>query len=332
MQLTQCNSLDFSPWQIDYKGAMKEADIEEAARVFSIRTVIPFLEDNQEEIFRNELPKVMIFGADRKDGGEDEFHELAAQFKGKFVFTNVGEGSDPQLWQFIGASDDANVPEVFVFLPEKNGKYRMEEPFNAKAGKAFLDSYLKGEAKPFLKSADIKEGWDKETVKEVVALQFADMIKQVDRPHYVLMVYAPWCGHCKEFGPKYDKAAAYFENKFGNEVVFVKMDGTENELENMAVSGFPTVFVFPKHMHKMNGPTDVSTHTSDLKIFAREVRNTCGLTLVKREGEAEYEEAARRFKAAVKLLNGSLADVASILNEAAEKVERMAPSQAAASA
>lgn len=319
-------------WQVDYQGAMKVADIEEAVQFSSIRTVIPFIEENSEEIFRNDLPKVMMFGADRGEGAEDEFHKLAVEFKGKFIFATVGGGSDPQLWKFIGASDDGDEPEVFVFVPEKGGKYKMGDSFNAKAGKAFLDSFLKGEAMPFVKSQEIKEDWDKESVKEVVGKQFGDMIKEGSRPHYVLMVYAPWCGHCKEFIPKYDKAAAYFESKFGDEVTFVRMDGTENELQNFVISGFPTVFVFPKHMDKMDGPKDVSSHTSNLQVFASEVRKTCGLTLAKREGEREYEESARRFKAAVKAVKGSLADVASILNEAAERVEQMARPASAASA
>jgi len=53
----------------------------------------------------------------------------------------------------------------------------------------------------------------------------------------------------------------------------------------------------------------------------------CNLTAVKREGESEYEEAAKRFKAAVKKIKGSLHLSAQALNEAADQVEAAAANE-----
>mmetsp|Transcript_11560 Transcript_11560/g.28835 ORF Transcript_11560/g.28835 Transcript_11560/m.28835 type:complete len:183 (-) Transcript_11560:871-1419(-) len=171
----------------------------------------------------------------------------------------------------------------------------------------------------------IKDGWDKGLVKELVGKQVLELVGKKDK-HYVVMVYAPWCGHCKTFMPKYDKAAAYFETKYGDEVVFTKMDGTVNEIQGYNVQGFPTVLVYPKGVGE-EGPTDVSQSTENLKDFAKEVRVTCNLSAVKREGEAEYEEAAKRFKAAVKKIKGSLHLSADALNAAAAKVEAAAANE-----
>ncbi len=44
------------------------------------------------------------------------------------------------------------------------------------------------------------------------------------------------CGHCKAFTPKFEKAASYFESKYGDDIVFVKMDGTANEVQNLLVT------------------------------------------------------------------------------------------------
>jgi hypothetical protein len=43
------------------------------------------------------------------------------------------------------------------------------------------------------------------------------------------------CGHCKAFTPKFEKAAAYFESKHSEEIFFVKMDGTANEVQSLLV-------------------------------------------------------------------------------------------------
>ncbi|CDJ64802.1 thioredoxin, putative [Eimeria necatrix] len=66
----------------------------------------------------------------------------------------------------------------------------------------------------------------------------------------LLLVYAPWCGHCKKLEPIYEefgKLAA--ESKTASEsLVVAKMDGAANRLpdEKYKVTGFPTVWFFKK--------------------------------------------------------------------------------------
>lgn len=265
----------------------------------------------------------MLFGPDRTKGAEAEFLKLATEFTGKFIFTTVGGGTDPELWRFIGSDEQSDKSELFLFKPEEGQKYKLQGLFTFAKAKKFLNDYLDGTLKPYLKSADVKEGWDKETIKDVVATQVSEMVADTKRGHIVLMVYAPFCGHCTKFKPQYEKAAAYFESKYGEEVVFAKMDGTENEVEGIKVQGFPTILVFPKGMDPAEDPIDISKETSDLKLFAKEIRRACNLANIKREGEAEYEEAAKRFKAAVRAVKGPLFDAAAILNEASTKVEKI---------
>ena len=56
--------------------------------------------------------------------------------------------------------------------------------------------------------------------------------------------YAPWCGHCKELHPEWDKLGELL--KVRDDVVVAKMDATLNELAHTIVRSFPTIRLYKK--------------------------------------------------------------------------------------
>ena len=60
----------------------------------------------------------------------------------------------------------------------------------------------------------------------------------------MLLFYAPWCGHCKALHPKYEEVAKKLKAK-NPKLLMAKIDATENEVENINISGFPTVKFYP---------------------------------------------------------------------------------------
>ena len=69
-----------------------------------------------------------------------------------------------------------------------------------------------------------------------------------DPGHILLEMYAPWCPHCQEFEPTYNKIAAVAGKLKQGGVRLARMDRWQNKVPDalearFAMSGFPTMFL-----------------------------------------------------------------------------------------
>ena len=109
------------------------------------------------------------------------------------------------------------------------------------------------DAASFVKFLNEKTGSKLFVPREVTAVTVLDASNfdkiALDPTKDVLVeFYAPWCGHCKQLAPTYEKVAKAYANE--KDIVIANVDANEEVNKGLAskygVSGFPTIKWFPK--------------------------------------------------------------------------------------
>lgn len=88
-----------------------------------------------------------------------------------------------------------------------------------------------------------------ETEKEfVLTLDHSNFSETVSKHKFIVVeFYAPWCGHCKNLAPEYEKAASVLSSH-DPPVALAKVDANAEENKGLAqqyeIQGFPTIKIF----------------------------------------------------------------------------------------
>jgi protein disulfide-isomerase A1 len=78
---------------------------------------------------------------------------------------------------------------------------------------------------------------------KIVVGKNLDQIVLDESKDALLEIYAPWCGHCQELEPTYNKLGKHLRGI--DSLVIAKMDGTANEHPRAKPDGFPTILFYP---------------------------------------------------------------------------------------
>lgn len=120
---------------------------------------------------------------------------------------------------------------------------------------------------------------------DVVALTEDTWHKYVPQTAALVEFYAPWCGHCKNLAPTYEKLGSVYAGEAA--VTIAKVDATEesNLASNYEVQGYPTIKWFPKGM---TTPEDYNGGR-ELEDFVTFINDQVGL---QRKADGSLEETA----------------------------------------
>lgn len=238
-----------------YNGKNKEAELKKFIATESLPPVVEFNNETAQKIFGGEIKSHLLLFLSRKAGHFDKIIEeitpVSKEHRQDILFVAIdSDDSDHQrILEYFGMKE-SEVPAIRIIkLEDEMTKYKPEKSdLSAEYIKQFVQDYLDGKLKEHLLSQDLPEDWNKGPVTVLVANNFDEVV--FDKEKDVLVeFYAPWCGHCKQLSPIYDKLGESF--KSNDKIVIAKIDATANELEHTKITSFPTIKLYAKGENKV---------------------------------------------------------------------------------
>lgn len=214
----------------------------------SVPLIQEFTPESSKKIFGSKVTRHVLFftdkSADHHAATIAAYTAAAPAFKGQVMFINV-PSSENKIMEYFGIVKSQLPTMVLADLSSQDAgikKYPYTGASESEAISAHVNSFLKGELKPTLKS---EEPAPEDTTGDVVVVKgtsFDDIVINNNKD-VLVEFYAPWCGHCKKLAPIWDELGSRMSK---SNVVIAKMDATANEVDvpGMSVKGFPTIYFF----------------------------------------------------------------------------------------
>lgn len=233
-------------------------DVEAVAKFVAssaLPLVVDFNHETAQKIFSGEIKSHLLMFLSKSSEDYAEQHgiatKIAKDYKGQLLFVSIDtdEEDHKRILEFFGMKEEELPGMRIIKLAEDMAKYKpVDGTISEENIRAFVGDYVEGKLKQHLLSEDVPEDWDATPVKILVGKNFEEVAKDAGK-HVLVEFYAPWCGHCKQLVPTWEKLGEKFAER--DDIVIAKMDSTANELEDIKIQGFPTIKLFKKGDNKV---------------------------------------------------------------------------------
>ncbi|OMJ94810.1 hypothetical protein SteCoe_1994 [Stentor coeruleus] len=237
----------FKPYDerlIDYIGDFSSFSLISFINKNKLPSFIDFNQDAVELIFGDSNPGIFIFTTNR-DFYEKWFRLLGKEYKGILLFSIVD--ADTTDWEKIAHFFDIKKlsEPVVVLLDTRNNqrdKYRLESEINEKNVKEFIEKWKNGMLEVYRKSQKIPEKLYENNVLVVVGECFDDVVMDMNKD-VLIAFYIPYSRGWRDLVYEYEFLAEELEHL--ENLVFGKIDSTENQLKAIKVESTNSVYFFP---------------------------------------------------------------------------------------
>nr|AMM62653.1 conotoxin-specific protein disulfide isomerase (cspdi) [Conus geographus] len=238
----------FDEGRNDFSGDFEKAAMSKFVKDNRLPLINEFTQEIAEKLFTGDVQNYLMLFVKKEEAKDtlDTFKAAAGEFKGKvlFIYLDTANKESEQIMEFFGLKA-ADTPAMrLIYLGEDLAKYKPEsDSLDKSTMTKFVQDFLDGKLKPYLKAEEVPEDWDAQPVKVLVSKNFKEVAMGKSKAVFVEF-YAPWCGLCKELAPIWDQLGEKFKDS--KDIIIAKMDSTANELEEVQTEGFPTLKYFPK--------------------------------------------------------------------------------------
>ncbi|KAL0871764.1 hypothetical protein ABMA27_004262 [Loxostege sticticalis] len=242
---------NFEEPRVKYTGEKFDEDLFKTwVFVQSMPVIVEFSHETASKIFGGQIKYHLLLFLSKKNGDFEKYLEelkpVCKNYRDKImcVAIDTDEDDHQRILEFFGMKKDEVPSARLIALEQDMAKYKpASNELNANAIEEFIQSFFDGKLKQHLLSEDLPEDWAAKPVKVLVATNFDEVVFDANKK-VLVEFYAPWCGHCKQLVPIYDKLGAHFEKD--EDVVIAKIDATANELEHTKITSFPTIKLYTK--------------------------------------------------------------------------------------